>query len=152
MLQRLKELLIGSPDDEGASPRSHSTGYPPEVAVAALLLEVASADDHLHVLEQATLANGLRQQFGLDADGVEAVIARAEAARRDSISLHEFTSVILREYSEPRRLAIVEVLWRVILADGELTTDETVLARRLGHLLELRPEDVSVAIRNARAR
>lgn len=150
MLQRLKDLLTGNAG--GAAAGGPTLDFPPEVAVAALLLESAHADDEMHMLEQATIAHGLQKQFGLDAAGVEDVLARAERARRDSIALHDFTSVILREYSEPQRLAIAEIVWRVVLADGELTSDESILARRFGNLLDLRPEDVSMAIRRARGR
>lgn len=151
MLDRLKDLLASRPDT-AAMIGGSSRGPSPEVAVAALLLECADADDSRHLLENATLAHGLQRQFGLDAAGVEAVLAQAERARRDSVSLHDFTHVVLQEYSEPQRLAIVELIWHVILADGELTADETILARRLGNLLELRPEDVSGAIRRARGK
>lgn len=152
MLKRLKDLLMGSTDASKGAEGSSASGVSPEVAVAALLLESADADDRVHMLEHATLAHGLQQQFDLDAAGVEDVLARARLARRDSISLHDFTSVILREYDEQQRLAITEIVWRVMLADGELTADESILARRLGNLLELRPEDVSIAIRSARGR
>lgn len=152
MLQRLKDLLTGSVDRDGVAQPAPAHEVPPEVAVAALLLESAHADDTLHVLEQATIAQGLRKQFGLDAAGVEDVLVRAERARHDSVALHDFTRVIVREYTEAQRLAIAEIVWRVVLADGELTTDESILARRFGNLLDLRPEDVSVAIRRARGR
>lgn len=152
VLQRLKDLLLGNAGDPSPAGGGPVSSHPPEVAVAALLLESASADDRVHLLEHATIAHGLSQQFGLDAAGVERVLAQAEQARRDSISLHDFTSVLLREYDERRRIAIAEVVWRVVLADGELTSDESILARRLGNLLELRPADVGLAIRRARER
>ncbi|MCC6350819.1 MAG: TerB family tellurite resistance protein [Candidatus Eisenbacteria bacterium] len=123
---------------------------PVEVAAAALLLESAAADDELHAFEQAAIAQVLAGHFSLDAAGVEAVIARAEQARREAIDLHGFTTVLVRNHDERRRLALVEALWRVVLADGQLTAHEGILARKLGNLLDLRPEDVSIAIRRAR--
>ncbi len=152
MLQRLKELLMSATGEGGGSGGGSGADWPTDVAVAALLLESANADDHVHTLEHAMIAQALKKQFGLDADGVEDLIARAEQARREAIDLHGFTKVVLRERDERQRLAIAEVVWRVVLADGELTTDESILARRLGNLLELRPEDVSVAIQRARGR
>ncbi len=152
MLQRLRDLLLGAGEEGPAAQASGGGSHSPEVALAALLLESASADDRVHPLEQAAITHGLRQQFGLGPVAVEEVLAGAERARRESVSLHEFTRVLVNAFDEPRRLAIAEVLWRVVLADGELTTDEGILARRLGNLLELRPEDVSVSIRRARGR
>lgn len=152
MLQRLKDLLMGTPGGESGPGGSPGQDYPADVAVAALLLESANADDHVHTLEHATIAQGLRKQFGLDPAGVEALLVRAEAARREAIDLHGFTKVVVRERDERQRLAIAEVVWRVMLADGELTADESILARRLGNLLELRPENVAIAIQRARGR
>ncbi len=152
MLQRLKDLLAGGAGDDRPSAAGGSHEVSPEVAVAALLLESACADDHVHLLENAVLAHGLKQQFGLDPASIEDVLQRAEHARRDSVSLHTFTSVVMREYDERQRLGIVELIWLVILADGELTADESILARQLGNLLDLRPEDVAGAIRRARGK
>lgn len=123
---------------------------PVEVAAAALLLESAAADDVLHAFEHAAIAQVLASHFALDAAGVEDVLARAERARRDAIDLHGFTAVLVRRHDERQRLALAEALWRVVLADGQLTAHEGILARRLGNLLDLRPEDVAVAIRRAR--
>lgn len=123
-----------------------------EVAAAAVLLESANVDDHVHTLEHAAIAHGLARHFGLDAAGVEDLLARAEQARREAVDLHGFTAVLVRRHDERDRRALAEVVWRVMFADGELTSDESILARRLGNLLELRPEHVAVAIQRARGR
>lgn len=148
MLRRLFELLGPSPT--GAEGRDATADAEAEIAAAALLLEAAHADDTVHVLEHAAVADGLARHLGLDAAGVEALLARAEAARRDAIDLQRFTAVLVRTHDERQRLAFAEAVWRVVFSDGELTADEGLLARKLGNLLDLRPEDVSVAIRRAR--
>lgn len=146
MLRRLGRLLGGL--TPGGAPEG---GEPPvEVAAAALLLESADADDDVHAFEHAAIAQVLAAHFALDAAGVEDVLARAERARRAAIDLHGFTAVLVRRHDERQRLALVEALWRVVLADGQLTVHEGLLARRLGNLLDLRPEDVAVSIRRAR--
>jgi uncharacterized tellurite resistance protein B-like protein len=150
MLRALKHLFNGG--TAGDAPRETGPGrdLAIEVAAAALLLESANADDHVHMFEHATIAQGLASHFGLDAAGVEDVLARAEEARREAIDLHGFSAVLVRRHDERQRLALAEVVWRVILADGQVTADESILARRLGNLLDLRPEDVAVAVRRAR--
>lgn len=155
MLRALKKLLRGNAAGEaGEDGGTAATGRDDaiEVAAAALLLESANADDHVHTLEHAVVARGLARHFGLDAAAVEDLLARAEVARREAVDLHGFTAVLVRRHDERDRLALAEVVWRVMFADGELTADETLLARRLGNLLDLRPEHVSVAIRRARGR
>ena len=150
MLRALKHLLGGGTaggPGSGTGPQSDRTL---EVAAAALLLESANADDHVHTFENAAIAQALATHFRLDAAGVEVVLARAERERREAIDLHGFSAVLVRGLDERQRLGLLEVIWRVILSDGQLTADESILARKLGNLLDLRPEDVAVAVRRAR--
>jgi uncharacterized tellurite resistance protein B-like protein len=150
MLRALKHLL-GTATGGGPRPGAGPDGDRSlEVAAAALLLESANADDRVHTFEHAAIAQALAAHFRLDAGGVEDVLARAERERRDAIDLHGFSAVLVKELDERQRVEFVEVVWRVILADGQLTADESILARRLGNLLDLRPEDVAIAVRRAR--
>ena len=150
MPRALKHLLgsgiAGGPMPGDGAERDRSL----EVAAAALLLESANADDHVHAFEHVAIAQALAKHFGLDAAGVEDLLSRAERARRDAIDLHGFSTVLVRGLDERQRLSLLEVIWRVILSDGQLTADESILARKLGNLLDLRPEDVAVAVRRAR--
>jgi uncharacterized tellurite resistance protein B-like protein len=148
MLDGWKKLLGGQAPATGAQ-------RPPDddalrVAAAALLLESANADDEVHVFEHAAIAQALAAHFRLDAAGVEDLLARAEQARNQAIDMHQFTAVLVRNLEERERLALVEAVWRVVLADGQLTAHESILARRLGNLLDLRPEDVAVMVSRAR--
>lgn len=152
MLRRLKGLFMGRAGADDPRDVVPGRDLSLEVAAAALLLESANADDEVHVLEHAAIAHGLAVHFGLDAAGVEELLSRAEQARREAVDLHGFTAVLVKRHDERDRLALAEVVWRVMLADGELTADEGILARRLGNLLELRPEDVAGAIQRARGR
>jgi len=149
MLRGLKRMLGGF-STGGAAGAGAGDELSIEVAAAALLLESANADDEVHAFEHAAIAQGLASHFGLDAPAVEALLERAERARREALDLHGFTAVLVRQHDERQRLALAEVVWRVVFADGQLTAHEGILARRLGNLLDLRPEDVSVAIRRAR--
>jgi uncharacterized tellurite resistance protein B-like protein len=151
MLRGLKRLLGGgAAGDVPAAGDARAADDEFRIAAAALLIEAANADDRVHLLEQAAIAQGLAWHFGLDAAAVEDLLTRAERARRDAVDMHRFTAVLVRGGQERERLALVEAVWRVVLADGELTGDESILARRIGNLLDLRPEDVAGSIRRAR--
>jgi uncharacterized tellurite resistance protein B-like protein len=104
----------------------------------------------VQAFSHAGLPEGFADLFAFLAAGVEPLLEKAEQARREALDLHGFTAVLVRRHDERQRLALAEVLWRVIFADGQITAHESILARRLGNLLDLRPEDVSVAIRRAR--
>jgi uncharacterized tellurite resistance protein B-like protein len=150
MLRALRDLLAGKARGDDARGRPPENDEAFRVAAAALLVEAANADDDVHLLEQAEIAQGLAWHFGLDAAGVEDLLARAERARSEAIDMHSFTAVLVRGGDVRRRLELAEVVWRVVLADGEVTDDEGILARRIGNLLDLRPEDVAISIRRAR--
>ncbi len=49
-------------------------------------------------------------------------------------------------------MVLAEVMWGVILADGELATHEAWLVRKLAHLLELEPGYLAEARKSAASR
>lgn len=109
------------------------------VAACALLLEMAHADGTFSEAERVHIEQALAGYFDLPEDEVRQLIEVAEAERREAIDLHQFTSLIIRHYDEGQRYVLAELLWRVVLADGELSRHEDTLLIRLGRLLDLRP-------------
>ena len=109
------------------------------VAACALLLEMAHADGTFTEGERDHIERALAGYFDLPEESVKELIAVAEAERREAIDLHQFTSLIVRNYDEGQRYVLAELLWRVVLADGELSRHEDTLLIRLGRLLDLRP-------------
>lgn len=116
-----------------------------QLAACALLLELAHADGSLSPPEQAHIERSVRQHFGLDEATARELIALADAERRQSIDHFQFTRLIAAEYDLGQKMVLAELMWGVILADGELATHETWLVRKLGHLLELEPGYLSEA-------
>ena len=109
------------------------------IAAAALLLELAHADDEFAPEECAHIEEALGRHFDLGEEEVSELIEIAERARKQATDLHQFTSVINESYDEGQRLVLAEILWRVVLADGELSRHESSLMRKLANLLDLRP-------------
>ena len=116
-----------------------------QLAACALLLELAHADGTMSPSEQAHIERAVRQHFGLDEATARELIELAEAERRQSIDHFQFTRLIAAEYDLGQKMVLAELMWGVILADGELATHETWLVRKLGHLLELEPGYLSEA-------
>jgi uncharacterized tellurite resistance protein B-like protein len=109
------------------------------VAACALLLEMAYADGDFAPAERAQIEQALAGHFDLAEEQVRELIALAEAERREAVDLHQFTSLIARHYDEGQRLVLAELLWRVVLADGQLSQHEDALLHKMGRLLDLRP-------------
>lgn len=117
----------------------HETAARLPIAAAALLLELAHVDDEFAPEERAHIEEALTRHFDLGEDEVAELIRVAELARKEATDLHQFTSVINESYDEGQRLVLAEILWRVVLADGELSRHETWLMHKLANLLDLRP-------------
>ena len=115
------------------------------LAACALLLELAYADGTMSPSELAQIERAVRQHFGLDETTARELIALADEERRQSIDHYQFTRLIAAEYDLGQKMVLAEVMWGVILADGELATHETWLVRKLAHLLELEPGYLSEA-------
>lgn len=110
-----------------------------KVAACALLLEMAYADGAFSDNERKHVERALVESFALPEDRVQALIATAEKERREAIDLHQFTSVLVRHYDEGQRYVLAELLWRIVLADGQVSRDEDMLLHKLGRLLDVRP-------------
>jgi|WetSurMetagenome_2_1015567.scaffolds.fasta_scaffold02083_6 uncharacterized tellurite resistance protein B-like protein len=131
MLQALKDLF-----DQFVAPRPDAD--PTEMlqlASAVLLVEVMRADAVSTPAERAAVLAALREQFGIDAPAAAALVARAEDTARQASDTFAFTSRINESFDMPHRIALVESLWRVAYAEGELGADENHLLRKVADLL-----------------
>lgn len=132
MLQKLKALFIDSEDSQRAhDPRAL------QLAAAALLIELSKADFRRDAREQQAIINAVRTTFKLDLDEVHELIASAEMANAQSISLYEFTHVINEHCDEAEKFALVRELWRVAYADGSIDKYEDHLIRKVAELIYL---------------
>ncbi len=114
-------------------------------AAAALLLELAHADGEFSAQEQAHIHAALERHFGLDHATATELLALADAERREAVDHFQFTRVVKEQYDVSQRVLLAEVMWGVILADGEIASHEAYLVRKLGNLLELEPAFLSQA-------
>ncbi len=119
------------------------------VAAAALLLEAAHADDRFTADERTAVEHALSWHFALDAAAARELIEASEEARQDAVDLHEFASVLREHYGDEDRLALAELLWRVVAADGRLSPHEEAFARTFRRVLDLDPADFGLARRRA---
>jgi uncharacterized tellurite resistance protein B-like protein len=147
MLEALKSLFAKQSGSAAGAPGARQPGL--QVAACALLLEVAYADDEFTAEERQHVEEVVTRHFDLDQDSARQLMQVAEEARREAVDLHQFTAVITRHYDEGQRMVLAELLWRVVYADGRLSEHEGYLARKLAHLLELRPGYLAEARRRA---
>ena len=63
------------------------------------------------------------------------MLQKAIKDRNNSKSLFYYTSKINKDYSEEKKILLLEILWEIVLADGKLHDYESSLLRRLSGLL-----------------
>jgi uncharacterized tellurite resistance protein B-like protein len=143
--------LIGAPPDEsaGAAPSGRAApataADPLHLAACALLLDVAYADGEFSDVERAHLDELLERHFGLPPAAGRRLIELAERERGAAVDHFRFTSVLQRGYDRAQKMALAEVMWGLVLADGEVAEHEHYLTRKIANLLELEPGDLSAA-------
>ena len=129
---------------EEAEAREH--GY--HVATAALLVEVMRADRDVRPEERDTVLRALEAAFGdLSPQEVRDLLARAEERADDATSLYEFTQHVNRQLDHDQKAHVVELLWRVAYADGDLDKYEEHLVRRIADLIHV-PHSVFIRMKH----
>lgn len=144
MLDAIRSIFSGKPDDH--KPAGLPDGVDPvHLAACALLLDIAHADGEFSDAEREHLEDILARHFGLDAVSGQQLLAAADEERRRSVDHFRFTSVLLRNYDIGQKMVLAEVMWGLVLADGEIAEHEHYLARKISNLLELPPAYLSSA-------
>lgn len=144
MIERLKTLFSTKPGAAGPAPGEDVTR-----ATAALMFMAAMMDDQVGDEERAEIAAAIRERFALDADATAALLAEAEATAQDSTHFQRFTAEIKSAYDDHGRREVMELLWRVICADGEVHDREANLMRRIAGLLYVTDKDSGLARQRA---
>jgi uncharacterized tellurite resistance protein B-like protein len=124
----------------------------PHVAATTLLVEAALADGIYADCEQDRIRDILGAAFSLDAARVERILDQAESLAETAIDHHRFTKVVKACLAKQERIALLEQLWLVVLADGEKSPFEDAFIRRIGPLLAVDDRERVFARKRAEAR
>jgi len=120
-----------------------------QVAACALLLELAYADEVFTQSERLHLENTIQRHFDLDKSTTAALISLADEERRRAVDLFQFTSLIAQEYDEGQKMVLLEAMWGLVYADGEVAKHESYLMRKVSKLLDVKPGFLAQARRRA---
>lgn len=88
----------------------------PRLAVAALLVHLASVDGSASPIEAKAIANALKDHYGLDESEVKRIMAEARRRDRDAVDFYQFTSK-LSQLEESEKIEIIRMMWQVVFAD-----------------------------------
>ncbi len=105
------------------------------VATAVLLVEIARADFIVEPVEQQRLRQLLEQQFQLTGSELDALLEEAEADADRLVSIQHITRLMNEHYDQSMKRRVVEMMWRLVYADGEKSHYEEHLIRQVADLL-----------------
>jgi uncharacterized tellurite resistance protein B-like protein len=144
LLKKLKDLL-GSESTATGEVEHRAL----ELACAALMFEVARADFTVETTEQDAVTSLLTAQFNLSADEVstitEAAVEQADAAT----CLFEFTRTLNELASTEQKRNLLAMMWRVAMADNDLSRYEEHVIRKVADLLYVPHGDFIAAKQSA---
>lgn len=143
MLDAIRSLF--SKDTGDKPPRIPEGVDPVHLAACALLLDIAHADGEFSAAERKHLEEVLARHFGLSPEHGQRLLEIAEAERKRAVDHFQFTSVLLRNYDLGQKMVLAEVMWGLVLADGDIAEHEHYLTRKISNLLELQPAYLSSA-------
>lgn len=140
MLERLMDFLRRISEAGGETGVGFANDDP-RLAAATLMFRVIEADGVLRAEERMRFAEVLKDQYGLDEEGLDALAHEAEKADSAAVDLYQFTSVLNRLLDEAGKIEFIEILWEMVYADGRLHELEDNVVWRVAELLGVSTRD-----------
>ncbi|GLO70920.1 hypothetical protein MACH17_24370 [Phaeobacter inhibens] len=121
------------------------------LALSALLVRIARSDHNYSDTERDRIDRILRTRYDLDLGGAILLREQAESLEAEAPDTVRFTRAIKDAVAYENRMAVVEALWQVVLADGKRDAAEDALLRLSASLLGVSDVDSARARRRAEA-
>ena len=144
-LDKFRTLFAPKTGEEEADPAEN-----PLVSVAALLVEGALSDGVYARVEEAQIIDVLQRGFGLTETEPREILSAGETEAEKAIGAHQFTKHV-KTLSEEKRVAVIEGLYRVALADGDKCPYEDAFVRHVASLLHIEDRPRAEARQRAEA-
>ena len=137
LLDQLKSMF-GLTDELAAAT---SSAIDKNLAAAALMVHVIAADGEITDEEEARLMLILREHYSVT-DGEATTLANAaKLAQNDAIDMYRFTSILKQEMDDGERRALIEDLWEMVYADGEVHEFEDNVVWRVAELIGIQSRE-----------
>lgn len=134
MLSIIKNFLTKTPTSSTSADENELRSH---IAAGVLLLEAAHIDNECTEEEMMHVVQTLKTMFNLSSEYVDELIEEAHLKRKNAVDLWQFTNHMNQNYTQEEKLKIMEDVWRVIHADGQLEKYEDHFAHKLANLLRL---------------
>ena len=117
--------------------------------LCGLMIEAAYTDGQIDASELNKIKLTLINIFSEDPKEVNLILKKAEENKNNSKSLHHYTSFINKNFDDKKKILLIEILWEIVLSDGEVHDFESNLIRRLAGLLYISDVDSGNAKKRA---
>ncbi len=115
------------------------------LALSALLVRVARSDGDYEAAEQSRIDRIIATRYGLSPFEASKLRGEAEGLEAEAPDTVRFTRAIKDAVPYDHRIAVIEALWQVALADGERDEEEDALLRLVASLLGINDRDSALA-------
>ena len=115
------------------------------LALTALLVRVARSDGDYAASEIIRITRIVEARYNLSHDAAEALRMDAETLESEAPDTVRFTRAIKDAVPYEERVAVIEALWQVALADGERESHEDSLLRLVSNFLGISDRDSALA-------
>jgi uncharacterized tellurite resistance protein B-like protein len=93
-------------------------------------------------VDEQNILDLLREYFNLSEGDSAQLMVLAEAERQEALDIWQFTNLINQHYDKDEKRDLLEILWRIIYADGKVGMHEDYLIRKMNNLLNLDHNDM----------
>lgn len=115
------------------------------LALSALLVRIARADGVYAPAEIERIERIIATRYGLSPFEATALRQQAEQLETEAPDTVRFTRAIKDAVPYEGRIAVIEALWEVVLADGARDAEEDALVRLAASLLGVNDRDSAMA-------
>ena len=122
------------------------------LALGALLVRVAKADQAYVYLEIARIDRILGRRYGLNPVEAAKLRATCEAIEQEAPDTVRFTRAIKEAVPYEDRSLVIEAMWEIVLADGARDAEEDALMRMVAPLLGVEDQDSALIRQRVEAR
>ncbi len=143
MIKLLKDILSNNTSEEDKKDTDNLE------LLSGLMIEAAYTDGQIDEIETNRIKLSLINVFEEDPKEVDSILQEALKNKNNSKSLHHYTSLINKNFSNDKKLLLIESLWEIVLSDGEIHDYESNLIRRLAGLLYISDVDSGNAKKRA---
>ena len=148
MFRKIRDLFTGSkppPTSLACDKAGLESSRDLRVAAIVILIEMASADSAIDPSEVQTMCALVASEFKIAESELPDLVQSAISARQAKGKIDEFVALINERFDEQQRTSFLALIWRLVLADGQIDKSEQRFAVQMQYRLKLTDEQTQAA-------